>query len=161
MTKANKTPRSNAWRKPFLLGLAQTSNVAASARKAGIDVSTVYKTRHSDAGFAHAWFAALCEGYDNLELELLRRLREGELDSGTKGAVRRKFDNGNAFRLLAAHRATVQRQRGRNDYEYEDQLLASINAKLEKMRQRTLARSATSQFTNASQTEDADGNTGT
>lgn len=131
--------RSRKWQKPFLAALAESSNVAAAARKARIDVSTVYKTRRAEPPFARAWFEALCEGYDNLELDLLHRLREGELDGGAKAKARRKFDNATAFRLLAAHRASVQRQRGRNDYAYEDSVLAAINAKLEKMRQRTEA----------------------
>lgn len=131
--------RGRAWKKAFLAALAESSNVSAAAKKARIDVSTVYKTRRAEPDFAHAWFEALCEGYDNLELDLLHRLREGELDGGVKTKARRKFDNATAFRLLAAHRASVQRQRGRNDYAYEDSLLASINAKLEKMRQRTEA----------------------
>jgi transcriptional antiterminator Rof (Rho-off) len=34
----------------------------------------VYDTRRNNA-FARKWQAALCEGYDNLEMELLYRLR--------------------------------------------------------------------------------------
>lgn len=146
MTKAKISPArgrpaaGRAWRKPFLAELARTSNVAASARAAGVDASTVYKTRRAEPAFARMWFEALCEGYDNLELDLLCRLREGALEGATTaaGKARRKFDNATAFRLLAAHRASVQRERGRNDYAYEDELLGSINAKLEKMRQRML-----------------------
>jgi hypothetical protein len=118
-------------------GAGASSNVAASTRRAKIDFSSVYKLRRADPGFARAWFEALCEGYDNLEMHLLHRLREGELDGGgAKAKARRKFDNATAFRLLAAHRASVNRERGRNDYTYEDQLLTSINNKLETMSQR-------------------------
>jgi hypothetical protein len=133
--------RSNPyWRKHFLAELALTSNVAASARKARIDVSTAYKTRRSESRFAREWFEALCEGYDNLEMDLLQRLRDGELDGGTaKTRARRKFDNATAFRLLAAHRASVNRQRGRREDEDEEAIYASIHAKLDAMRQRTLA----------------------
>jgi hypothetical protein len=147
MTKANASPAGGrtaagrAWRKTFLAELARTSNVSASARAAQVDVSTAYKIRRAEPAFARQWFEALCEGYDNLELDLLCRLREGELAGTTTpaGKARRKFDNATAFRLLAAHRTSVQRERGRNDYAYEDELLASINAKLEKMRQRRIA----------------------
>lgn len=147
MSKATTSPgrgrarTGSAWKKAFLAELARTSNVAASARAAGVDASTVYKTRRAEPAFARQWFEALCEGYDNLELELLSRLREGELPGATTpaGKARRKFDNATAFRLLAAHRAAVQRERGRNDYAYEDEVLASIDAKLEKMRQRRIA----------------------
>lgn len=147
MTKAKsspargRAPAGKAWRKPFLAELARTSNVAASARAAGIEPGAAYGARRGDPAFAHQWFEALCEGYDNLELDLLRRLREGELAGATTpaGKARRKYDNATALRLLAAHRASVQRQRGRNDYAYEDEVLASIDAKLERMRQRRIA----------------------
>lgn len=126
------------WRKPFLEALAQTSNVAAAARRARVDVSTAYRMRRQEADFAAAWFEALCEGYDNLELDLLHRLRVGELDGGEKSKARakRKFDNGTAFRLLAAHRETVKRQRAIREVEDEEAIFASINAKLDAMQAR-------------------------
>ena len=128
------------WRKDFLAELARTSNVTASARKAGITVSTAYKTRRSETRFAREWFEALCEGYDNLEMDLLHRLREGELEGSTaKPKARRKYDNATAFRLLAAHRAAVVRQRSRREDQDEEAVYASITAKLETMRQRLTA----------------------
>jgi hypothetical protein len=92
-----------AWREPFLAALAESSNVSAAARKAKVPTGTEYKLRRGDADFRGAWLNALCEGYDNLEMSLLHRLRIGELE-GTKTKNRRKFDNATAFRLLAAHR---------------------------------------------------------
>jgi len=147
MSKATTSPgrtrarRGRAWTAAFLAELAETSNVSAAARSAKVDTTTAYKLRRTDRTFAHQWFEALCEGYDNLELDLLRRLREGELAGAATpaGKARRKFDNATALRLLAAHRSAVQMQRGRNDYAHEDELLASIDAKLEKMRQRRIA----------------------
>ena len=125
------------WRKDFLAELARTSNVAAAARKAGVDASTAYKTRRSETRFAREWFEALCEGYDNLEMDLPHRLREGELEGSTaKPKARRKFDNATAFRLLAAHRAAVVRQRSRREDQDEEAVYASITAKLETIRQR-------------------------
>lgn len=142
MTKANgrgapQRARTNPhWRKPFLAALADTSNIAAAARHAGINVSTVYKARRTEATFARLWQAALSEGYDNLEMELLSRLRSGEsIEEGAK-APSRKFDNAAAFRLLTAHRESVARQRALRDEEDEETILASINAKLDSMRQR-------------------------
>jgi hypothetical protein len=128
------------WRQHFLAELALTSNVAASARKAKIDVSTAYKVRRSEPKFAREWFEALCDGYDNLEMDLLHRLREGELEGGAaKSRARRKYDNATAFRLLAAHRAAVVRQRARRDDQEEEAIYASITAKLEQMRERVKA----------------------
>ena len=46
----------------FSLGPRRTSNVTASAAKARITQSHVYKTRRSDPDFARRWQAALCEG---------------------------------------------------------------------------------------------------
>jgi hypothetical protein len=57
----------------------RNSNVAAAARKAKIDTSAAYQRRRNDAEFNRKWQIALCEGYDNLEMELLHRLRTGEV----------------------------------------------------------------------------------
>lgn len=145
MTKATKTASGalrrggkDDWRETFLAALAETSNVAGAARRAGVDVSTVYRARRNEAEFNRAWQEALCEGYDNLEMDLLRRLRIGELDGG-KAKARRKYDNAIAFRLLLAHRETVSKQRAIRANEDEDAILASIDAKLEAMRQRDIA----------------------
>jgi len=135
------------WQHVFLAALARTSNVAAAADEAEIDTGNAYKLRRTDPVFARRWYEALCEGYDNLEMDLLYRMRAGEpvnglAASGGEAEERRKFDNSVALRLLAAHRATVGRERGRNDYAYEEDILASINAKLERMRQRIAAKPA-------------------
>ena len=127
------------WQPIFLEELARTSNVAGAARTARIDTGTVYKARRSEASFHRAWQEALAEGYDNLEMDMVRRLRVGELTGGGPGKAHRKFDNAIAFRLLTAHREAVGRQKGLRANEDEDAILASINAKLEKMRERQLA----------------------
>ncbi|HEY6817206.1 MAG TPA: hypothetical protein VI168_16835 [Croceibacterium sp.] len=91
MTKPKPRPE---WTRAFLAALAETSNVARAAKAAGVCTSTVYEARRDDRAFARAWGAALCEGYDNLEMELLGRLREGEIKraAGAKVGVR-TFDN--------------------------------------------------------------------
>lgn len=135
-----KRNQAEDWRETFLAELARTSNVTGAARRAQVDTSSVYRLRRTDPGFARAWQEALAEGYDNLEMDLLRRLREGELEGGkSKERARRKYDNANAFRLLAAHREAVGRQRALRQDEDEEAILASIDAKLEAMRQRSLA----------------------
>lgn len=128
------------WAKPFLAELAVTSNVSAAARKAKVASTTVYDARRASAEFNRKWLQALCEGYDHLELELLLRLRTGELKPAA-GAKRgtRSFDNGTALRLLIAHRQSAARQRAIRDDQDSETILASINAKLEKMRERRLA----------------------
>lgn len=127
------------WQEAFLGELAQSSNVAAAARKAGVDSSTVYKTRRTEPEFYRAWQEALAEGYDNLEMDLLRRLRIGEMTGGGPTKSRRKYDNAIAFRLLSAHREAVGRQKALRANEDEDAIIASINEKLETMRQRQTA----------------------
>ncbi|MGN3974432.1 hypothetical protein [Tsuneonella sp. SYSU-LHT278] len=119
----------------FLAALAQTSNVTLAAAKAGIDVSTVYRLRRAEPEFYRRWQEALAEGYDNLEMDLLHRLRIGQLEGG-KAQARRKFDNAIAFRLLIAHREAVGRQKALRASEDEDAIIASITGKLEKMKER-------------------------
>ena len=126
------------WRQTFLARLADTSNVSAAAEAAQISLSWVYKTRREDPQFACQWFAALCEGYDNLEMDLLHRLRNGE----TKDDDNRKFDNATAFRLLGIHRQTVAREKAIQDNDDEASILASIDAKLDAMRERALQNAA-------------------
>ncbi|RDC60999.1 hypothetical protein HME9302_02216 [Alteripontixanthobacter maritimus] len=142
--KATLTPafeiKSTAddWRDDFLAALAETSNVKGAARKAGVNTAKVYKARRNEPEFAREWQDALAEGYDNLEMDLLHRLREGELEGG-KTKARRKFDNAISFRLLTAHRDAVGRQKAIRSNEDEDAILDSIDRKLEAMRQRDKA----------------------
>ncbi len=137
-TKTTKRPPKNVWQPAFLSALSESSNVSAAARKARVETSTVYKARREEAEFNRKWQKALAEGYDNLEMDLLRRLRTGQLEGG-KVKARRKFDNAIAFRLLTAHREAVGRQRAIRSAEDEEAIIQSINDKLEKMRQRQLA----------------------
>ena len=136
--KKRKTTPPN-WRDLFLAELALTSNVSAAARKSGADSAKVYKARRDEPEFYRRWQEALAEGYDNLEMDLLRRLRTGELTGGGPAKCRRKYDNAIAFRLLAAHREAVGRQKALRACEDEDAIIASINAKLSKMRERRAA----------------------
>lgn len=132
-------PTFAKWSRIFLSELAATSNVSASARKARISTTTAYDTRRANPEFNRRWLAALCEGYDHLEMELLHRLRNGEVKPAAgarKGS--RAFDNATAFRLLAVHRESAARQRAINHNQDSARILISINAKLDKMRERKL-----------------------
>ena len=138
-----RVPPRPKWVKPFLAELANTSNVSAAARKAKVDTSTIYDRRRKDAEFARQWQVALCEGYDNLEMETLFRLRTGELKpaTGAKKGVR-QFDNALALRLLLAHRDSATRERAMRAHEDAFEVRAKIDAKIEEMRERVLARRA-------------------
>ena len=128
------------WSKIFLAELAATSNVTASAKKAVVHTSQAYEARRVKPEFNRAWQQALCEGYDHLEMELLARLRSGEVKpaAGAKRGIR-AFDNATAFRLLAAHKDAATRQRAVRSHEDAEVIIHSINDKLEQMRQRRLA----------------------
>ena len=134
------SPSFATWSRLFLAELADTSNVSAAARAADITTSRAYEARRTNAEFNRKWQIALCEGYDNLEMDLLHRLRTGEVRpaSGAKRGVR-TFDNATALRLLTAHRDSVARERAMRDNEDAAEILASIDATLDKMRERALA----------------------
>ena len=119
------------WRTYFLQKLAETSNVTASCAHVGVATSRAYKTRREDAKFASAWRAALFEGYQHLEMEVLGYLRSAEPD--------RKFDVANALRLLAAHKATIDQERAAPDEEDDQTVFDSIDAMIDEMRERSLA----------------------
>ena len=120
---ARPAPRNNTrWREVFLEKLAETSNVSASAAWAHVTTSQVYASRRGEPEFARRWQAALCEGYDNLEMELLYRLRTGDTAAPGGG----KFEYAVALRLLAAHRESAARERALRDKNLE--LAAAILA---------------------------------
>jgi len=138
-TQCSVQEATTPWKSTFLAALADTSNVAAAARKAQIDVSTAYSKRRHDQEFNREWQIALCEGYDNLEMELLYRLRTGELKpaSSTKRASR-SFDNATALRLLAAHRESTVRERARREHTSAEEIRAAIDRKVEELRRRVM-----------------------
>lgn len=124
------------WRDQFIVALGETSNIRAAAEAAKISLSWVYKTRREDPEFARRWFGALCEGYDNLEMDLLARLREGRFEDTDADGTKRKFDVAAALRCLTAHRESVAREKGRRTLADEVATIASINAKIDAMRER-------------------------
>jgi hypothetical protein len=120
------------WRGLFLATLAETSNVSAAAREAGINPSRAYKMRREDPAFRASWYEALLEGYEHLEMETLHRLRMG-VEAGKDD---RKFDIANALRILMMHRETVARERALRSHGDEESVLAELNARLDVMRAR-------------------------
>ncbi|MBD2843406.1 hypothetical protein [Erythrobacter rubeus] len=118
------------WRRAFLANLAESSNVSESARKAKAGISAVYKLRRDNPEFAREWLAALWEGYVHLEMEVLRRLREG--DQQTSAAD--KYDFANAIRLLNAHRENAARAQAEQRNVSAAEVRASIDRKVEDIR---------------------------
>lgn len=122
------------WRTYFLAALSETSNVKASADRAGVSASHAYAVRRQDADFAAAWRDALVEGYENLEMDLLGYLRSP--------APQHKLDVANGIRLLAHHRQFVAQQRAASDDRDEQEVLDSIDAMIDEMRERAAANAA-------------------
>ena len=119
----------------FLDALAESSNVTAAAEAAGIDARAVYRLRRDEPEFARRWYAALAEGYDNLEMQMLEHLRSGE-EARASTAAGRKFDPATALRCLTAHRESVAREKGRRTLADEVTTIAAINAKIDSLRAR-------------------------
>lgn len=93
----------------FLESLAESSNVAASARAAGVTGNAMYRERRRNEGFAARWHEALCEGFARLEAELLAEALvapSGNVKDATLKSRAQKYRLGLA--LLAAHRAAVR-----------------------------------------------------
>jgi len=91
----------------FLETLAETSNVRESARRHGLNSTTLYRRRRKDADFQRRWSEALAEGYEELEMEMLARARFGVIKTADSPA----YNDQVSLRLLIAHRDTVAQQR--------------------------------------------------
>ena len=115
----------------FLEYLAESSNVTRSATQANLSTGSVYQKRRQDPAFARKWLAALYEGYLHLEMEVVRRLREGEM----KGKDADKYDFANAIRLLSAHRDNAARAQAEQRNVTAAEVRASIDRKVEAIRQ--------------------------
>jgi len=133
------TPKRD-WKRPFLAALAETSHVARAAKLAGIATSTAYETRRRNREFYTAWQAALCEGYDNLEMELLGRLRAGEIKRapGAKTGVR-IYDNATSYRQLVAHREAVAKEKGSRANVSAAEVRAVLDRKIAALRALVIA----------------------
>ena len=131
MRSGEKETLTRHWQKHFLDHLAESSNVTASAKAAGVNPSRAYLVRREDPDFARAWLAALYEGYLHLEMEVLRRLRDGDQKTGEQD----KYDFANAIRLLGAHRDNAARAQAQQRNVSAAEVRASIDRKVEAIRQ--------------------------
>jgi len=125
--RAKPRKKINAnWPPMFLGALADSSCVRTAAATAGIEPGRAHRRRRDNPKFAAEWRAALAEGYDHLEMEMLAALR------GQDGA--RKMDLPNAVRLLTAHRKTMAEIRAAQEPDDEQAVLASIDEMIDRMR---------------------------
>lgn len=129
--EAGEEQLNKHWRTYFLQALAETSNVRLSALQCGASPSRAYKARREDPEFRAAWSAALLEGYEHLEMEVLGYLRSPDPD--------RKLDVGAAIRAISLHRETIAAERARAGGRDEQAVLDSIDAMIDQMRERRAA----------------------
>lgn len=109
VSRTENTRLNTAKRKIFLVQLAQTANVSASARLAGLNSSAIYAERLSSPDFRAKWSEALAEGYARLEADLLAEALQaanGRTSEGTIKARAQKHRLG--ISLLGVHRASVK-----------------------------------------------------
>lgn len=114
------------WKTRFLAYLSESSNVSASATLSGTNTSEVYQTRRNDAEFAQAWDCALSDGYAHLEMELVRRLREGDATTSSET----KYDFTNAIRLLNSYRDFSSKDSASKRVVSPAEVRAAIDAKI-------------------------------
>ena len=131
LTEGENPGLNRHWRSLFLDYLGESSNVSESARKADINPSRAYKVRREEPEFAAKWLAALSEGYVHLEMEVLRRLREGDLKTDSA----EKYDFANAIRLLSAHRDNAAQAQAAQRNVSAAEVRASIDYKVNAIRQ--------------------------
>ncbi|WP_285712591.1 hypothetical protein [Erythrobacter oryzae] len=120
------------WQKRFLDTLSATSSLERAAGNAGVSIAEAYQARRDEPDFARGWQAALADGYLGLELEVIRRLREGDAKTGDG----EKFDFANAIRLLTSHRDSVGRTASQVRDVTAAEVRASIDRKIEDIRRR-------------------------
>lgn len=98
-----------AIRKIFLTHLSETSNVAASARAAGVSSSAIYAERRRSPPFRDEWAAALAEGYARLETDLLAEAMQTANARISDAMLKSRAQKHRlALALLAAHRVSVK-----------------------------------------------------
>lgn len=106
-------PKRSGWTKAvraaFLAKLAETANVAASAREAGMPVSSVYALRLKSPEFRCEWGEALAEGYARLEASLLEAALGKARGTTDPDALKREAARHRlGLSLLAQHRPAVK-----------------------------------------------------
>ena len=125
------TPKKG-WEATFIKWLSRKGNVTAACDKAKISRQHAYRTRNADPDFAAAWDEALAEATERLEMEALRRARDGVLEpvfyKGDKiGSVRRYSDTLLIF-LLKAHAPDKYRENSRVEHSGRIEFADAIDA---------------------------------
>lgn len=102
-------------RAAFLDALAETGNVSAAARTAGVSRSHAYTLKAADPDFAAEWTDSLEAAVDALEAEARRRALDGvetpHFHQGRVCGTVRKYSDTLLMFLLRAHRPERYRER--------------------------------------------------
>lgn len=142
-------PRRNSITPPrqraFIAALAATGSVTQAAREIGASLEALYRLRSRGGaeGFARAWDKAVDAGMARLEDTALIRAMEGELRPVVSGGrvvawYRRHNDALTMFMLRhrRAHRYGSEAERAGTEGPDEQEIIDSINRKLDLMRAR-------------------------
>lgn len=144
--KGQRTKRpgwTKAARAAFLAKLAETANVAASAREAGMPVSSVYALRLKSPEFRFEWGEALAEGYARLEASLLEAALGKVRGTADPDALKREAARHRlGLSLLAQHRPAVKGMMPPSRKVDTGQLKARIMDRIALMHQRIEAAKA-------------------
>ncbi len=98
-----------AIRRAFLIHLAESSNVAASAKAAGATRSAMYAERRRLPAFASQWQEALIEGYTRIEADLLEEARRAPSAKTSDELIKARAQKHKLrLSLLTLHRASVK-----------------------------------------------------
>ncbi|XPV77036.1 MAG: hypothetical protein ACNI27_03710 [Desulfovibrio sp.] len=107
--------------KNFLAALAESGNVTAAARDAGVSRSTLYALRKRNDEFAKAWRESAQIGIRVLEDEACRRAMEGVETpvyyQGKEIGVAKKYSDTLLMALLKAHYPEKYADKGRSEPE--------------------------------------------
>ncbi len=120
------------WQARFLDTLTASSSLVRAAHTAGVSIAEAFHARRTQPEFARAWQEAIDDGYVGLEMEVMRRLRDGDSKTGDGD----KFDFANAIRLLSAHRDNAARTANQVREVSAAEVRASIDRKIEDIRRR-------------------------
>lgn len=152
-TRLRRRRRPRRWSKRrrtlFLDHLAESCNVSAAARKAGMDRSSAYDLKDRDPAFARGWGAALERAHGEIELWLMETALKGSVrtemsvDPKTQEATSIKLVHSYpvtvAMRLYLSHRAEVAAFRVTDDADEEEDVGARVRAHMDLVRGRLIA----------------------
>lgn len=134
----------------FLDALADTCNVSAAAREAGMDRSSAYHLKDRDPAFAKGWGTALERAHIALEWHLLELSHEGSvrtelvIDPETEKPKQIKLIHSypltTAVRLFLSHQAEVAGMRlAQAGRETDEEIRDRVFRRLDEIRARLLA----------------------